>query len=67
MVSELLPEQSVTPDVAMLVKWESVAMDEDDEAARQQSLVDLEQLYEWLQQFEDPTIGKSSNLCIKRS
>lgn len=33
-------------------------MDEDEEAARQQSLVDLEQLYEWLQQFEDPTIGE---------
>lgn len=35
-------------------------MDEDEEAARQQSLVDLEQLYEWLQQFEDPTIGEST-------
>lgn len=37
-------------------------MDEDEEAARQQSLVDLEQLYEWLQQFEDPTIGEYQTL-----
>lgn len=37
-------------------------MDEEEEAARQQSLVDLEQLYEWLQQFEDPTIGEFSSI-----
>lgn len=34
-----------------------VEMDQEEAARRQQSLVDLEQLYEWLQQFEDPTIG----------
>lgn len=31
---------------------------EDNAAARQQSLIDLEELYVWLQQFEDPNIGK---------
>lgn len=28
-----------------------------EEAERQQSLRDLEQLYEWLQQFEDPPVA----------
>ncbi|XP_067013859.1 disco-interacting protein 2 isoform X9 [Anabrus simplex] len=32
-------------------------MEDDEEAARKQSVVDLEELYVWLQQFEDPTIG----------
>ncbi|XP_063240396.1 disco-interacting protein 2 isoform X5 [Bacillus rossius redtenbacheri] len=32
-------------------------MEDDDEAAKKQSVVDLEELYVWLQQFEDPTIG----------
>lgn len=34
------------------------AMEDDEEAAKKQSVVDLEELYVWLQQFEDPTIGK---------
>ena len=29
--------------------------------ARQQSLIDLENLYVWLQQFEDPTIGNDES------
>jgi hypothetical protein len=33
-------------------------MEDDEEAAKKQSVVDLEELYVWLQQFEDPTIGK---------
>ncbi|XP_033607340.1 disco-interacting protein 2 isoform X6 [Cryptotermes secundus] len=32
-------------------------MEDDEEAAKKQSVVDLEELYVWLQQFEDPTIG----------
>ncbi|EFA01217.1 hypothetical protein TcasGA2_TC010544 [Tribolium castaneum] len=36
----------------MMESLEEVAARE--EAERQQSLRDLEQLYEWLQQFEDP-------------
>ena len=39
--------------------WEkTVDMEDDEEAAKKQSVVDLEELYVWLQQFEDPTIGK---------
>ncbi|KAL1117357.1 hypothetical protein AAG570_004683 [Ranatra chinensis] len=30
----------------------------DDTAARQQSLIDLEELYVWLQQFEDPALAR---------
>lgn len=37
---------------------QSVDMEDDEEAAKKQSVVDLEELYVWLQQFEDPTIGK---------
>jgi hypothetical protein len=33
-------------------------MGDNEEAARKQSVVDLEELYVWLQQLEDPTIGK---------
>lgn len=33
-------------------------------AERQQSLVDLEDLYVWLQQFEDPSIGNGK--CLKK-
>lgn len=36
----------------MMESLEEVA--DREEAERQQSLRDLEQLYEWLQQFEDP-------------
>ncbi|KAJ4432184.1 hypothetical protein ANN_20800 [Periplaneta americana] len=34
-------------------------MEDDEEAAKKQSVVDLEELYVWLQQFEDPTIDDS--------
>jgi hypothetical protein len=37
---------------------------EDEEAAKKQSVVDLEELYVWLQQFEDPTIGKVMTYII---
>lgn len=40
-------------------------MEDDEEAAKKQSVVDLEELYVWLQQFEDPTIGKVM-ACIVR-
>jgi hypothetical protein len=38
--------------------FEPLDMEDDEEAAKKQSVVDLEELYVWLQQFEDPTIGK---------
>jgi len=39
-------------------------MEDDEEAAKKQSVVDLEELYVWLQQFEDPTIGKYILPCV---
>jgi hypothetical protein len=39
-------------------------MEDDEEAAKKQSVVDLEELYVWLQQFEDPTIGKAMTYII---
>jgi hypothetical protein len=39
-------------------------MEDNEEAAKKQSVVDLEELYVWLQQLEDPTIGKiQQNVC----
>ncbi|KAK6629435.1 hypothetical protein RUM43_003252 [Polyplax serrata] len=36
----------------------------DNDMARQQSLIDLEELYVWLQQFEDPSIGVVEELAL---
>lgn len=43
---------TTVPRVKMMESLEEVA--DRAEAERQQSLKDLEKLYEWLQQFEDP-------------
>lgn len=52
--------QELVTSVSSVSEWtvQPVEMEDDEEAAKKQSVVDLEELYVWLQQFEDPTIGK---------
>lgn len=38
----------------------------ENDVARQQSLIDLEELYVWLQQFEDPSIGGGKHVYTKK-